>query len=586
MGQLLIDLGDRSDGQLIRSTDWNQLVVAVDNLETLLAERVDAIENKLDDLSSNQIDLGDRVAKSEGRLDSLEENVQELQTDMAIWTGEYLKMTLNTTRLTYPIGEMAVLEANVTDVRGNPLDLTDINNRPWVDFVANWGLLKPDPAFPSRGGVGERSISVQVNENGIARINVRAEHGEGVPEEEEKQVSTALKTLVPAMNKSLSRVIMETATPVEAFENKAFRLLRTEYDREAETSLRRYVDTAFLKYSPQIQRRIHINPNLGWKDHRTTVVAFVKADNNPTTADHCLATSSLTVSFRDWVSPFVELDYLPNISTEVGNIRNILAAAVEPSLPKTVDNFKLQIKNFSRGRGWLGRLRNLRAVNTALDELQVPNAPAHLPIVTRSLRDAVSLQRTLDSIQLTTADPDREVALDAFTNSQVRADEDTAVIREQVNQVGQDIQSFSDEFEEIRKIQVDVQKFDVRSQLTRLRDDFTTAQKEIGDLSNSVVKLETLELRELKTKVGDLNTGFAALDGNFNAINTTVTRLDEKTGTFETEASNLTSRQKNLETQVKALEILEVNPGEVSTGINQIGSMLTRLSVLENRNPV
>ncbi len=588
MGQLLEDLGNRTDGQLIRSDDWNQLVSAVDKLETLLVDRVTSLEQKVAELDEGQAALSGRLDNALQRLDqtherlnTLGETVEDLQADVAVWTGEYFKMTLNTTRLNYPIGEAATLEARVTDVRGEALDLSDANRRPWVDFVANWGLLQPAPGFVSRGGVGERSISVRVNRDGIAQINVRAEHGEGVSADEEQQVATALTARVPTLDKSLSRVIMETATPVEAFQSDAFQILRVEYDREAETGVRRYIDTAYLKYSPQIHRRIHINPRQGWRDHRTTVLAFVKADNDPTTADHCMATSSIDITFRDWVGPFVELDYLSNIDDQVGVIRDRLIAGVDPSLPVTIDRFKDHIKRFATGKGWLGRLRNLRAVNTVLDQFQVDNPPPHLSVVTQSLRDAVSLQQTLDSIQLTTADPTREVALDTFTNSQVRADQDTAVIRDQIVQIDKNVQDFGAEFEQIRQVRLDVLQFDVRDQLTQLRKEFELAENEIKDLNRSVVKLETTDLRDLKGRVGVLDSGFQILNNGFATINTTVTRLDEKSDSFQTNAADLVSRQQNLETQIKALEVLEINPGEVSTGINQIGSILNRINVLE-----
>jgi hypothetical protein len=374
---------------------------------------------------------------------------------------------------------------------------------------------------------------------------------------------------------------MEAATPVEALQSQAFSILRAEYDREAETSVRRYIDTAYLKYSPQINRRIKIRPTQNWKDYRTNVLAFVKSDNDPTTADHCMGGSSIDIRFRDWVGPFVELDYLPATADQVAPIRERLRAGVDPSLPITLARFKGHIKTFSRGKGWLGRLRNLRAVHTALEELQVENPPEHLAVVTQSLRDAVQMQQTLDSIQLTTDEADREVALDAFTNSQVRADQDTAAIRGEMVGVRQQMEGVNEEFAGIRKLQLEVREFDVRPQLAQIRKDLDVAENEIKGLSSSVVKLETTDVRGLKDRVATLDLGFKNLDKGFGNINNAVARLDEKTGAFDANTGDLAARQKNLENQVKALEVLEINPGEVSTGINQIGSILNRINVLE-----
>ncbi len=133
----------------------------------------------------------------------------------------------------------------------------------------------------------------------------RAEQGEGVSDEDELQVSTVLTGRVPGTALPMSSAILAAATPVEAFHQGAFQLLTAEYDCTDVSSLRRYVDNAYLKTPPVMRRDLVVKPIQGWRDHSTFVFALAKADSDPTTAVHCSGCSSIEITFRDWIGPFV-----------------------------------------------------------------------------------------------------------------------------------------------------------------------------------------------------------------------------------------------------------------------------------------
>ncbi len=587
MGQLLTDLGNKQAGQLIRHDDWNRLVAALDALEENLVPRVEGLETSAAALTDHQAQQDNRMdqletdlAEVRGNLDQLTTRLDEVSADLATWVDKYLTLTLRTTALRYPVGGAAEIEAQLADVRGQRLELADVANRPWIDFVASWGLLKPAPGFVSRGGEGERSLSVQVDAAGVARVLVRAEQGEGVSDEDERQVATVLTGRVPGTALPMSSAILAAATPVEAFHQGAFQLLTTEYDRTDVGSLRRYVDNAYLKTPPVIRRDLVIKPIQGWRDHRTSVFAFAKADGDPTTADHCSGCSSIEVTFRDWIGPFVQLQYLNDLNPLTVDLTRDLRASLGKGLRASVENFKQVIKRRVSDRGSVGRLRQLSAVTRAIDQLEVEDAPDFLPVLKQSIRDAVSLQKSLDSVHLGGNDEGQEVVLDVFADSSVRADASTAEIDNRVGKAIAQIDQVKLEFEGIKTLEKEVLKFDTRPLLTQLRADFDKATAEVEDLKVKVVKLDVRgDIGRLQTLVGDLSSGIKDVDQKVGAVRGQVATLDNQTKQIQTSAQDLKSRQFDLEAKIG--DFSKINIREVNQSLGLIGSLSNRLEVLE-----
>jgi len=582
MGQLLEQLGNKDAGHLIRHADWNQLVAAVDGLSELVTAKLAALEAQTAALATEQTSLradvtsvGETVEKMEARMVAVEEDLAQLNRD-------YYKLALSTTQLNYPIGTLAVIDAQVTDLRGDPLDLAEVAARPWVDFVSSWGLIKPEPGFVSRGGVGDRTLSVQVNENGLARVRVRAEHGDGIPADEESQVGGSLPTMVPNQNLSVQKILMEAQTPMEASQRGAFKIMAAEYDRENALSVRNYVDAAYQRLSPRLNRNIIFQPAHTWRDYRATIMAFVKADSDPTTADHGRAQSTIQVTFRDWVSPFVELDYLGETTKQKDNLRLIFEANVSESFESTIARFKGSIKEVAADKGWLGRQRNLRAAVEAIDQFQMAQPPQYLATLKQSVKDAVNMQQTLDKVQLSSADGNTELALDIFTNSSVRADMDTALIKSDFTKLKGDFSEVQNGFLKVKELEKEVLKFDVREEVSQLRKDFQTTNTDVRNLSEKVVRLDvTVDLGRLKGEVTRLDGDVRRFGQDFTGVNSSIAALNQKTQAVQSGAEQLTARQATLEGQLVNLRALNVT--EVTSSLGNVNSLLNRVAVLERR---
>ena len=130
MGDLATKFGGKVNGELIRSTDWNGLIDAIETQFT-------ALETKLDDRLNT---LESRVDVHDSRLDNIEARLTPLETLADTIRARHRRLDLTTTRENFAIGERAEIVARVTDVLGQPLDLSNAATRPWVDFVAVWAL--------------------------------------------------------------------------------------------------------------------------------------------------------------------------------------------------------------------------------------------------------------------------------------------------------------------------------------------------------------------------------------------------------------------------------------------------------------
>jgi hypothetical protein len=215
MDELVNQLGNKTAGQLIKSEDWNGLVAAIENLSATVDERFTSVESRLQELDT--------------RVDALSQEFGVLREMVEPLLGEYYRLTLETTRINYAIGELAQITARVTDLRGGSLDLTNEADRPWIDFVVgSWGQLKPVAGFQSLGGAGDRTISVRTNAQGIARVHLRSDHAEGFTDEDEAEVALSLETKLPAINQTVAQTILAAATPMEAKNMGAFQTLTAE----------------------------------------------------------------------------------------------------------------------------------------------------------------------------------------------------------------------------------------------------------------------------------------------------------------------------------------------------------------------
>jgi hypothetical protein len=436
MGDLADKFGGKQPGELVLAKDWNGLIDGIEALETTLAARVTALEGQ----------VNGRLAVLEGKVGGLETGLDGLQDTVDLLLRQARQVSLKTGRVRYAIGELAEVTARVTDALGKPLDLAGEAARPWVDFVSSWGHLRPVDGFVSIAGTGDRTLSVQVNADGEARVLLRAEHAEGFSNEAETQVSTTLTTVLPATNKSVLATILEANTPMEANLRGAFQVMSQEYDRVDTFHVRDYVDTYFVNNPKRLVGRLPAISHETWRDYRSTILAFVKGDSDPSTSEPGQGVCSIQVTFRDWISPWINLDYLPKAADIAKDFGNLFQNNVGNDFGETTLQFKNKLAERVRDKGVIGRQRDYQAAFSALGDFPViAGRPAFVGEAARSIQGAIGLQQTLESPEAALFNPTGQAGLEALTTAAVQAQLGATAAREDVAKVRLEHQQLRDD---------------------------------------------------------------------------------------------------------------------------------------------
>jgi hypothetical protein len=513
MGELVERLGNKAAGQLIKSEDWNDLVGTIEDLSEMVNDQFQELDNKIDEQIqglSDKVDgqiqeLTDRVSTLTGDFGDFRESVEPL-------LGEYYRLTMKTTRTNYAIGELAEITAEVTDLRGNPLDLTNEADRPWIDFVvASWGQLKPVAGFESLGGTGDRTISVRTDAQGIARVYLRSDHAEGFTNEDEIEVAVSLETRLPRTDKSIVETILAAATPMEAKEKGAFEILTAEYDRTDALRVRNYTDAYYSKNTALVADRVRPIFRHRWRDFRATVMAFARRDSDPVTPDQSRGVSSIQVTFRDWIEPWIILDYFVETDVLVEDFRDRLVPKITNDLEKSVDGIKDEVNEFVFDRGLIGKQRNYRVIRKALDEVVITQ-PLDFPLndLTEPMRDAIGVQQSLESAQGAPIDfAGREVAFGAFTEAALRADTSTAKVKEEftsllqqeVGQVEQALQEEVSQVEQTLQARVRQEQQSFKDSLLAENGPIRSVEKTVTTFEGRVNTLQGLNVTEVTDRL-------------------------------------------------------------------------------------
>jgi hypothetical protein len=482
MGALADTLG-RNAGELIRAADWNALIAAIESMHVELSGRIDAVDDRVDGVQATVDALDGRVASVENRFAALEETVESLRQ-------HFRRVTLQAQRINFAVGELAEITARVTDLNGQPLDLANAAARPWIDFVTAWGQLKPATGFESLGGAGDRTISVRVNQQGIARVLLRAEHTEGLADEVEAEVAGALQTAVAAnSNRSVVETILGSATPLEAQERGAFRLLTTEYNRTDALSVRNYVDAYYVKQPSLVTGRFAPTFHHRWRDYRSTVVAFAKPDNDPRTPDPSLGASSIQITFRDWIGPWITLDYLRDIPLLVDNYRDRFRGRINNSFTDTAGRLKAEVGNIVRDKGLIAKQKDYQAIFSAMERLDLPNPPPFLQQLTQNVRSGVLLQQSVELGQNGAIGVGGQpVAFEAFADTGVLADSRATQVEKQLTDL---VARQTDQTRQQVLTQVDQRQANFRTELLA---------------ENGLLRGVQQEMTSLRTRVADVNT--------------------------------------------------------------------------------
>lgn len=462
MGDLADRFGGKQPGELIQAKDWNGLIDGIEAMEAALDGRVKTLETQ----------VSTRLADLDQRVGALDAGFQDLKSTVDLLLGQARRVSLRTGRVRYAIGELAEITARVTDARGNPLDLANEAARPWIDFVSSWGHLRPVDGFVSIAGTGDRTLSVQVNAQGEATVQLRSEHAEGFTKEAETHVSTSLTTVPQGTTKSVRDTILEANTPMEANLRGAFRVMSQEYDRTDAVNVRDYVDAYFVRNPTRVVGKLPALSHDVWRDYRSTVLAFVKGDSDPSTPEPGQGVCSIQVTFRDWIGPWINLDYIPRSVDIAKDLGGVLQNNTGRDFAETTIKFKDKLTERVKDKGLIGRQRDFQAAFIALDDLSgTAGGDPYVRDAARSVRGAIGLQQTLESsevIQFTSAS---QIGLEALTGIAVQSQATASAAQE-----------------EVARVRTEQQKF--REDLTREDGPISTLSKTVTNFSGRIEQID------------------------------------------------------------------------------------------------
>jgi hypothetical protein len=381
MAEIADSFGGKVSGELIRAADWNGLIDAIEArfaaLETGLGQRIDA--------------LGTRLGAAEARLGAAETALGPLQAVATALLARQRRIDLSATRTSFAIGERAEIVARVTDFLGQPLDLSNAATRPWVDFVTVWGTLKAAPGFTSVLGTGGRTVTVQVNAAGEARALLRADAADSFAEEQELEVSAVLGTAIGSA--TVASAFLAASTPAATDLQPAYQAVSLAYERADTPVMRNYVDAHYLARPSRAYTQITPSFVLNWRDEYATVLAFVKPDDSPGTADGAMAVGSIRVTFRDWVYPWITDFYLPLQPLLVDDYRGRFSLMLQNGFEPAVSGILDDIQSRTLSRGLLGTQKELAAAQAAIRSLPVTNPPTYLTGVVQAVSSGLTVQQ-------------------------------------------------------------------------------------------------------------------------------------------------------------------------------------------------
>ena len=492
--------GGKTAGQLIRADDWNDLVAAIDELATGLTTELHDFETQTDTrLDADEAQLA--AAKTE--LDALSATVTELQGEVTALTellGQYFRVNLSTSRVSYVAGEQATIVAQIHDLRDQPVTFTDAE-RPWIDFVTVSGHLAPAPGFQSIGGEGasgDSVLSVRVNSSGQAQVLVRAEVAAELSADVQADMAAALTTKLSP--KSVAETILESATPQEAKASGAFAAMASIYDKKSAGGVRAYVDKYYVDKSVSIIGKV--GPPIVkqfWRDYRSTVLAFVRADSDPTTPDQGRGVSTIQLTFRDWIGPWIITHYLDDleIAKSVPTVQGKLAPKFTNDYFDSVARIKEEIDGIvgGNGRGLIGRIKDFEVVHNALDGISVSQPAALVDKVTKTVQQAVAFQQALEPAQAMTFVARDHVALDAVTETTVAANGDVTAVKGQVAAIQSKVDQVGGKVEDQGKT---ITALDTK--VTQTSSRVQTIDNRVGDVNTRVSKVQELYPAEVRNQ--------------------------------------------------------------------------------------
>jgi len=484
MGELVNDFGGKISGELIKSTDWNGMLAKVESMLTTLASD---LGTRIDDLETRATDLENRTTTAETRLNQAETTINAI-------SNRFRRLDMSTQTTRFAIGQRGTISARVTALDGSPLDLSNTADRPWVDFVTVWGTLKAAPGFTSRGGAGDQTLSVRVNADGFAEVLIRASHAEAFAEEEELEIESVMAIRPQAgINDTIADLVLNANTPRDASMSFAYQAISTEYDRTSASTtpvFQRYVDTYYVMQPSRTVADFASVFTQRWRDYRATVMAFVKPDSNPTTADGALASASIQVTFRDWIAPWVTTDYLPHIGILQNDYADRFRNLIGPSLGLSLGGIVGDVDDIIRGKGIIARQRDFLAIDAAIGGLTFDaDPPPFMTDLVQAVQFGSQVQHAMFYSQaVTPGDTGTALGFGAIAGSAGRSTSEANRVQEELSS---QIDNRLDKATNDLRSEVSVAQVQFREELLRDDGPILSVQRDVQAFSGQIQGLQT-----------------------------------------------------------------------------------------------
>jgi chaperonin cofactor prefoldin len=487
----LLALGNKSAGDLIRANDWNNLVIRItdmgDELNGALLTLQDFVGTSAD--TSAAATLSGRVQTLEEQDVVLREEYDNLQTQLAPLLDQF-NITLQTTSVNAIMGQTAVISARVSNLSGEVP-----NPRPWVDFVCTWGRLSAQSGFTTRPGEDGKSISVQVNSEGIASIRVMAAASGSLNEAQSLQLGQFFQTSVGGGGGSVGEAIINSATSSDNTMQPVYQMISQQYQVQSGVNgLQQFADSFYA--DSLVNGGYHWGTGFvsgSWQDHRTTVLAFVKADSDPTTPDQSRGVSSIQLNFRDWVSPWI-IDYFDIPSPEIDDfVPQFIPRIIPDDLRGSLIGFNDEVLGLIQNDGLIGRHRGYKLADTVIGQVgaELVNPVPFMSELRQTSQQAIAAQQTMDVLQ---------VAMPEFANNSSGG---ASVLQAMIGQA---------------------------SQSAGVRDGVANVRAQITDVEN-VVGVVNEQVSSVSSNVTSLNTRLAQTESRGQSIQTSLldisSRVDE-----------------------------------------------------------
>jgi hypothetical protein len=195
---------------------------------------------------------------------------------------------------------------------------------------------------------------------------------------------------------------LTATTPGSSGVAEAYTAVSAAYERADTPIMRNYLDAYYVRNPAQSFIYTDSIFALNWRDYNATVLAFVKPDDTPGTADGAQASGAIRVTFRDWVYPWIITHYLPPPEIRVNEYRDRFRLQLGNGYEAAVKGMYEVVNQRSLDRGLIGMQQELAAARQAVATLPTADAPAFLGNLVQTVGGGLQVQQRLAYSQAVT----------------------------------------------------------------------------------------------------------------------------------------------------------------------------------------